>query len=68
MASTFRLTIRTNSAAFVDAGGAEVARILREIADSVDGLTFPLVVEIKTQSVFDVNGNRVGGWAWNAEA
>lgn len=64
--STFKLTIRTDNAAFTDAGGAELARILRRIADDVQDFQLPLTVNIKTQQMLDSNGNRVGGWSWDA--
>lgn len=64
--STFRLTIRTDNAAFIDAGGAELSRILRRIADDVQDFRLPLEVSIKTQAMLDINGNRVGGWSWDA--
>lgn len=65
--SIFKLTIRTDNVAFTDAGGSELARILRRIADDVQDFTLPLEVNIKTQSMLDINGNRVGGWSWSAD-
>lgn len=50
--------IYTDSAAFEDAPGAEISRILRELADRVDGYSFN-----NPKTVFpirDINGNRVG--------
>lgn len=59
--SEFRVNIRTNNAAFwTDEDdtfdGTELARILRDIADAVDGYG----ISPKAQSIFDINGNRVG--------
>ena len=50
----FTLTIATDNAAFEDDEGAEVARILREAADAVEGDAD------QVGPLFDVNGNRVG--------
>lgn len=63
--STFTIRVDTDSAAFIDNGGAELARILRRIADDVDSITIPIAATIKTQRIVDVNGNRVGGWRWD---
>lgn len=54
----FTVTIDTDNAAFEDGAGIEVARILRDIAEQVEDAR----PENSTISVFDVNGNRVGGW------
>jgi hypothetical protein len=69
MLSEFRLTITTSNAAFwtddgetFDAG--EVARILREVADNLDGYGHP----IHAQSVHDINGNRVGQYKFYDES
>lgn len=53
----FKLRIDTGNAAFADGNApAEVARILREIADRIDGRAcLPDVLRL-----FDVNGNYVG--------
>ena len=50
-----QIKFNTENAAF-DYGRQEIARILREIADSV---------EIGRQSAFiiDINGNKVGRWS-----
>ena len=56
----FTLTIDTANAAFEGYDfGPELARILRNVADQVDGMGH---ARIKTQSIFDYNGNRVGGY------
>lgn len=50
-----RLTIETGNAAFEDDPGAEVARILREVAE--------LAEEGSTSGpLYDINGNPVGSW------
>lgn len=50
---SFKLTIKTDNDAFSEDAGAEVARILREIAEKVEnGST--------GSGVLDYNGNRVG--------
>jgi hypothetical protein len=48
-----RLSMETGNAAFADAPGAEVARILRSTAERVEGGELELVLR-------DINGNRVG--------
>lgn len=53
----FTLTIETDNAAFEFAPGAEVARILRTLADHID----PDQRE-ETGRVRDANGNTVGNW------
>lgn len=64
--STFTLKIDTDNAAFFENGGAELSRILRRIADDVQDFALPLSCKINTQPLRDVNGNRVGGWRWDA--
>ena len=57
MAQQITITIDTGNAAFEDgAGGSEVARILRTLADRYenDGLWD------QTHTLRDINGNRVG--------
>lgn len=55
----FSVDFNTNGAAFQDDGamGPEIARILREAADTIEenGL-----IENKVGRIFDINGNRVG--------
>lgn len=59
--SEFTVVIRTDNAGFDESGGFEVAELLRDIAAKVDGLERE---QIKAQSIFDYNGNRVGQWKW----
>lgn len=54
----FTLTISTDNAAFADDEGAEVARILREAADAIEGEAE------QVGHLYDVNGNRVGFYAF----
>lgn len=63
MSKLFTLTIRAANAAFEGDPGAEIARILQSVADSIygDGL------KRHTQSILDLNGNRVGGWKFDEE-
>jgi DNA-binding ferritin-like protein (Dps family) len=68
---SFTLKIETDNAAFSDddtdygseesanAKRAEVARILREVADLLDNGSQ------EGAGVYDVNGNRVGKWSLN---
>lgn len=52
----FELMFTTDNAAFEgDGGNAEVARILRAIAERVEA-------DAGSGSVRDVNGNRIGEW------
>jgi hypothetical protein len=59
--SEFRVSIRTDNAAFEEGDrGAEVARILRDVADRLeDGF--------EAGSVRDINGNLVGGFDFHAD-
>lgn len=55
----FSLDIRCDNAAFDDAPGAEIAKLLRDVAERFDG-----VRNLPEQSALlrDANGNRVGAW------
>lgn len=55
----FTLTIETNNAAFEDGRGYEIARILRDLADSVEEVGAEIY---SARGVYDYNGNRVGSW------
>ena len=62
--TVFRVVIDTDNAAFEDAHGHEVARILHEIADGVDSVEW----RPPAGGVFhDINGNTVGSWSWLSE-
>lgn len=56
----FKLEIDTGNAAFDDdngGAGAEIARILRKLADRVESDGY------MSGTVSDINGNRVGTWS-----
>jgi hypothetical protein len=56
---SFKLKIKTGNAAFAEDGNDgknEVARILREIADSLES-------GFDAHTVRDINGNKVGEWS-----
>jgi hypothetical protein len=55
MRNAFTIDISTGNGAFDDDAGAEVARILRDVADRIERGT-------ATGKVFDINGNRVGSF------
>lgn len=51
------VTIKTDNDAFADDEGAEVARILRDIAQDIE--------EGRTSGpCMDINGNKVGHWSF----
>ena len=51
----FYLNIETDNAAFTDAPEAEIARILRRIAERVERGE-------QSGGILDVNGNGIGDW------
>lgn len=58
-----RVTISTENAAFQPFPGQEAARLLRRLADRLDGTTGPeLDHRIDGGKLLDVNGNTVGEW------
>lgn len=52
--------IRTTNAAFEGRTAAECARILREIADKLDGATWSVPKRGTEYPLYDVNGKKVG--------
>lgn len=54
------LEIECDNAAFDDHPSDEIARILRGVADDFAGYGRPGRREIRTGSLRDINGNRVG--------
>lgn len=55
----FRVYFDTNNAAFEPSNGAEIARILRDIADKIE------THDVRPDDcgpIRDANGNRVGSW------
>lgn len=59
----FTVEIECDNAAFADWPGLEVARILRDVANRVDG-----DAEGTHGTCRDANGNRVGSWAFTPDA
>ncbi|MNK49866.1 hypothetical protein D3C87_687310 [compost metagenome] len=59
MAKTFTVNMRCDNAAFDDAPEAEIARILREMADSLESRGASGFFE----TIHDINGNDVGRYA-----
>jgi hypothetical protein len=57
----FKLQIETSNAAFVDDTGAEIARILRRVAQSAENIGQLINCEIYIR---DANGNKVGSWSY----
>ena len=59
---TFTMNVKTSNAAFTDEDsgafnpGPELARILRDVADRMEG------GYVLSGSVFDINGNKVGSF------
>lgn len=59
----FRMEIRCGNAAFEPVAGAEIARILRQLARKLDDMEVaeaPLGASLR-----DVNGNTVGDWSFS---
>lgn len=54
----FNLHISTDGAAFDDAPAFEIARILREVAQSIEEDGHERIGRLR-----DINGNRVGFWS-----
>ncbi len=57
----FDVALCTDSAAFSDGPGLEIARILRELADEVESGNLTPVIRLR-----DINGNRVGFASYTA--
>jgi hypothetical protein len=53
--TVFKIEFETGNAAFEDSPGYEAARILRQIADKLEG-------SIQSGKVMDANGNTIGKW------
>ncbi len=62
----FKLEFATDNAAFESAPESEVARILREIADRIEGAGSARGLTIGGK-VADENGNTVGKWSLAVE-
>jgi hypothetical protein len=52
-----KLEIKMDNAAFEDHPGSEVARILRDFADTIEEVPMPVG---SSESLRDINGNTVG--------
>jgi hypothetical protein len=59
-----QIEIRADNSAFDGDSGSEVARILRELADRVDGSD---VADTIARRLYDVNGNSVGKADWTED-
>lgn len=60
--AAFSLEMDLDNAAFADDPGAEVARILRDIADKVTRGQGFTIGDATGTPIRDANGNRVGTW------
>ncbi|WP_111732208.1 hypothetical protein [Roseovarius amoyensis] len=60
----FKLEFATSNAAFTDDAPTEVARILRDLADRIEGPAG----RFYDAPVRDLNGNRIGRVEFDAEA
>jgi hypothetical protein len=58
----FKLEINTDNAAFEPTWVGEVARLLRETADRIEGSPSPDIGHLR-----DTNGNSIGGWRFSDE-
>jgi hypothetical protein len=56
----YTIQIDTEGAAFEDQPGCEIARILRELANTVEGFAFDRQNRRVKFPVRDINGNRCG--------
>lgn len=59
MAKNYEIHLSTRGSAFTDNEASEVARILRELADNIEGFHLGLAHGEITR-LKDINGNRVG--------
>jgi hypothetical protein len=67
--SMFTITMRMGNEAFTDYPGEELARILRGLADHVEGQTAQRPPGAKRAGrLRDINGNTVGTWKWSGKA
>lgn len=60
----FRLSCTTDNAAFEDDRGAEIARILRKVADACERGGYSPSDD--PYNLHDVNGNKVGAVTWTS--
>lgn len=59
-----KISIETGNSAFDDYPGTECARILRQLADRIDGIGRD---RDESGFLYDFNGNRVGEWSLDLE-
>lgn len=59
----FTLVIERDNAAFEGDVGAEVSRILHDIAEDING---DMMAETGSSNIHDLNGNPVGRWHYKA--
>jgi hypothetical protein len=65
MAQRLTIEIKADNAAFDDyACGEELARMLREVADKIDGCSAIGVERNLPTRLHDINGNAVGSTEW----
>lgn len=62
----FTVCMKTDNAAFADYGtGAELARILRKLADELEPASGRDLLELDQGALHDANGNGVGHWTYD---
>ena len=61
----FEMNVVMDNAAFTDNNGGELARILRKLADRLEGGDY--FDDDESGLCMDANGNRVGGWTINKD-
>lgn len=62
-----KISFGMDNEAFSDPG-PEAARIVREIADKLEGFTFSAACAGVIYPVRDVNGNRIGSYSYTLES
>lgn len=60
------INLRTANAAFEDSD--EIGRILRELAERIDGLALAESLDKASGILRDINGANVGGWSFDPDA
>jgi len=55
-----KIEIQMDNAAFEPENGTEAARILRNVAKAIDGLTLHPKMNVHGMNLMDINGNAVG--------
>lgn len=62
----FMVTIETGNDAFMPDAGPELARLLRDLADTVSDGALPRYTEA-SGTMRDINGTTVLQWSWKGE-